>query len=103
MIDQNAASNLQNKLMSSEVKAIMSKVEMLHSHSTNEQLELAVAEIESLINAYTTRGVLDEGQVEEIEMSMNYIIQNHPARKDYQSSEDFDNMLEDTAVGSNDF
>jgi hypothetical protein len=89
--------------MSSEVKAIMSKVEMLHSHSTNEQLELAVAEIESLINAYTTRGVLDEGQVEEIEMSMNYIIQNHPARKDYQSSEDFDNMLEDTAVGSNDF
>lgn len=97
MIDQNAASNLQNKLMSSEVKAIMSKVEMLHSHSSNEQLELAVAEIESLINAYTTRGVLDEGQVEEIEISMNYIIQSHPARKDYQSSEDFDNMLEDTA------
>jgi MoxR-like ATPase len=97
MIDQNAASNLQNKLMSSEVKAVMSKVEMLHSHSTSEQLELAVAEIESLINAYTSRGVLDEGQVEEIEMSMQYIISNHPARKEYMSAEEFDNMLEDAA------
>jgi ribosomal protein S20 len=97
MIDQNAASNLQNKLMSSEVKAVMSKVEMLHSHSTSEQLELAVAEIESLINAYTSRGVLDEGQVEEIEMSMQYIISNHPARKEYMSAEEFDNMLEEAA------
>ena len=103
MIDQNAASNLQNKLMSSEVKAIMSKVEMLHSHSTNEQLELAVAEIESLVNAYTTRGVLDEGQVEEIELSMQYIIQNHPARKEYQTSEDFDNMIEEVVAESNPF
>ncbi len=103
MIDQNAASNLQNKLMSAEVKAVMSKVEMLHSHSTNEQLELAVAEIESLVNAYTTRGVLDQGQVEEIEMSMQYIIQNHPARKDYQSAEDFDNMLEDVVADTNPF
>jgi MoxR-like ATPase len=103
MIDQNAASNLQNKLMSSEVKAIMSKVEMLHSHSTNEQLELAVAEIESLVNAYTTRGVLDEGQVEEIEMSMQYIIQNHPARKEYQTSEEFDQMIEEVVAESNPF
>jgi MoxR-like ATPase len=95
MIGQTAGSELQNKLMSAEVKAVMSKVEMLHSHSSNEQLELAVAEIESLINAYTTRGVLDEGQVEEIEMSMQYIIQNHPARKDYQTSEEFDQMIEE--------
>lgn len=95
MIGQTAGSELQNKLMSAEVKAVMSKVEMLHSHSNNEQLELAVAEIESLINAYTTRGVLDEGQVEEIEMSMQYIIQNHPARRDYQTSEEFDQMIEE--------
>lgn len=103
MIDQNAASNLQNKLMSAEVKAVMNKVEMLHSYSTNEQLELAVAEVESLINAYTTRGVLDQGQVEEIELSMQYIIQNHPARKEYQSSEDFDNMLDGSVADVNAF
>ena len=81
MIDQSAGSELQNKLMSTEVKAVMSKVEMLHSYSTNEQLELAIAEIESLINAYTTRGVLDVSQVEEIELSMGYILENHPARE----------------------
>lgn len=93
MIDQTAGSELQNKLMSPEVKAVMSKVEMLHSHTTNEQLELAVGEIESLINAYTTRGVLDEAQVEEIELAMQYIMSSHPARKDYQSSEEFDQMM----------
>jgi ribosomal protein S20 len=96
MIGQTAGSELQNKLMSPEIKAVMSKVEMLHSHSNNEALELAVAEIESLINAYTSRGVMDQGQVEEIEMSMHYILQNHPARAEYQTSEEFDNMIEDT-------
>lgn len=94
MISQSAGSELQNKLMSAEVKVVMSKVEMLHSHSNNEALELAVAEIESLINTYASRGVMDEGQVNEIEMSMQYILQNHPARKEYQSSEEFDQMLE---------
>lgn len=98
MINQSAGSELQNKLMSPEIKAIMSKVEMLHSHSNNEALELAVAEIESLINAYATRGVLDQGQVEEIEMSMQYILENHPARADYQTSEEFDAMVEGAAV-----
>lgn len=94
MINQAAGSELQNKLMSAEVKAVMSKVEMLHSYGNNEALELAVAEIESMINAYTSRGVLDQGQVEEIELSMQYIMENHPARKDYVSAEEFDNMLD---------
>jgi MoxR-like ATPase len=95
MISQTAGSELQNKLMSPEIKAVMSKVEMLHSHSNNEALELAVAEIESLINTYASRGVMDQGQVEEIEMSMQYILQNHPARADYQTSEEFDSMIDD--------
>ena len=95
MIGQSAGSELQNKLMSPEVKAVMSKVEMLHSYNSNEQLELAVAEIESLVNTYTTRGIMDQTQVEEIEISMQYIIQNHPARKDYQTSEEFDNLVQE--------
>jgi MoxR-like ATPase len=93
MIGQTAGSELQNKLMSPEVKAVMSKVEMLRSHNTNESLELGIAEIESLINTYTSRGIMDESQVEEIEMSMQIILESHPARKDYQSSEEFDAML----------
>lgn len=81
MISQAAGSELQNKLMSPEVKAVMSKVEMLQSYSTNEQLEAAVTEIEGAINSYAARGVMDKGQVQEIELSITYILENHPARK----------------------
>jgi hypothetical protein len=79
--------------MSPEVKAVMSKVEMLHSYTTNDQLELAIAEIEGLINTYTSRNIMDEAQVEEIETSMNYLLQNHPARA--SKSEDFESLLND--------
>ena len=96
MINQSAGSELQNKLMSPEIKAVMSKVEMLHSHSNNEALEMAVAEIESLINTYASRGVMDNSQVEEIESTMQFILSNHPARADYQTAEEFDNAVEET-------
>lgn len=98
MISQSAASELNNKLISPEIKAVMSKVEMLHSHSNNEALELAVAEIESLINAYATRGVIDTGQVEEIEQTIQVILESHPARANYQTSEEFDTMIESDTI-----
>ena len=93
MIDQTAGSELQNKLMSPEVKAVMSKVEMLHSYQTNEQLELAIAEIEGLINTYAGRGIMDTGQVGEIELSMQYILQNHPARVDNVDSNQLEELM----------
>lgn len=93
MIDQTAGSELQNKLMSPEVKAVMSKVEMLHSYQTNAQLELAIAEIEGLINTYAGRGIMDAGQVGEIEVSMQYILQNHPARVDNVDSNELEEMM----------
>ena len=93
MISQTAGSELQNKLMSPEVKAVMSKVEMLHSYQTNEQLELAIAEIEGLVNTYATRGIMDSGQINEIEISMQYLLQNHPARVDNVSNNDLEEMM----------
>ena len=93
MIDQTAGSELQNKLMSPEVKAVMSKVEMLHSYQTNAQLELAIAEIEGLINTYASRGIMDVGQVGEIEVSMQYILQNHPARVDNVNTDDLEEVM----------
>jgi MoxR-like ATPase len=93
MIDQTAGSELQNKLMSPEVKAVMSKVEMLHSYQTNEQLELAIAEIEGLVNTYATRGIMDSGQINEIEISMQYILQNHPARVDNVDNGQLEEMM----------
>jgi MoxR-like ATPase len=93
MIGQSAGSELQNKLMSPEVKAIMSKVEMLKSHKTNAQLELAVAEIESLVNTYATRGQLDHSQVEEIEISMQYLLASHPARAEQELPSEFTEVV----------
>lgn len=93
MIGQTAGSELQNRLMSPEVKAVMSKVEMLHSYQTNEQLELAIAEIEGLVNAYATRGIMDSGQINEIEISMQYILQNHPARVETTSDSNLELMM----------
>ena len=61
------------------------------------KLELAIAEIEAGINAYTTRDIMDETQVTEIETTIDLILSTHPARKDYQSSEDFDNMMGELA------
>ncbi len=99
MINQSAGSTLQSKLLSTELKAVMSKVEMLNSHSTKDSLELAIAEIESLINVYTTRGSLDEGQVEDIELSMSYVIENHPVKLDkYSSIEEFEALVEENEV-----
>lgn len=98
MISQGAGSELQNKLMSPEVKAVMSKVEMLHSYTTNEELELSIADIESLINTYVSRNIMDETQVEEIEMSMQYILSNHPARS-VSSDVDFDAMMSEQVAG----
>ena len=97
MINQSAGSELQNKLMSPEVKAVMSKVEMLNSYTTNEQLELAIAEIEGLINTYTSRGIMDTLQVDELELSMQYILDNHPAREHATSSEFEELMAESSA------
>ena len=64
---------------------------------------MAIAEIESLINTYTSRGLMDEGQVEEVEMTMNFIIENHPARADFKVSDQFEaelNISEDVEATS---
>jgi MoxR-like ATPase len=103
MIDQTAGSELQNKLMSPEVKAVMSKVEMLHSYQTNEQLELAIAEIEGLVNTYATRGIMDSGQINEIEISMQYILQNHPARVDNVDNSQLEEMMSQIAESNSPF
>jgi hypothetical protein len=45
-----------------------------------------------MINTYTSRGIMDEGQVDEIELSMQYILQSHPARE-VQATQDFEAMM----------
>ncbi len=92
MIGSTAGSDLRNKLQSNEVRTVISKVEMLRSHNTSESLELAIAEIESLINAFASRGQMDEEQVLEIEHTMSIILQNHPAHKQPETTEEFKDL-----------
>jgi len=94
MIGPSAGTELSNKLHTAEHKAVMSKIDMMRSYSTNEQLELAVAEIESLINTYASRGILDETDIQEFETLIQVNLDQHPARVDYVSAEDFDKMLD---------
>jgi MoxR-like ATPase len=99
MINQTAGSELQNKLMNAEMKAVMSKVELLGSYNNSEQLELAIAEIESLINAYATRGQLDETQVQEIEMTMSYTLSTHPYYKSIRTEDaEFDMLVSNELI-----
>jgi len=98
MINSTAGSELSSKLMNAEMKAVVNKVEMLHSYTTSEQLELAIAEIESLINMFATRGQLDESQVMEIETSMSYILNNHPSYKNKLNSPEFDTLFVNTEI-----
>ena len=97
MINQSAGRELQNRLMSADVKAVMSKVDMLSSYTTNEQLELAIAEIEGLINTYTSRGIMDITQVDEVELSMQYILDNHPARE-HMTSTEFEELMSESSA-----
>ena len=78
MISQAAGSDLLNKLMSPEVKAILQKVEMLASYDNKESLEFTVAEIEGLVNTYANRNLIDEDQINEIEQTMQVILSQYP-------------------------
>jgi ribosomal protein S20 len=97
MVSQSAGSELQNKLITPEIKNVMSKVEMLITHSKPEALELAVAEIESLINTYTSKGIMDEDQVQEVEQTMTAILEKHPAHKKEMNSE-FEAIADDSIL-----
>ena len=94
MISQTAASELSNKLMSGELKVVMSKVDMLKSYKSSEQLEMAIGEIESLVSQYAAAGHLDEGQVNEIETTIQVILDSHPAAKDWSTTKEFQEVVE---------
>ena len=88
MINNSAGSELQNKLYSPEVKALMSKIEQLNTINTEEEMDKRLVEIEGLIAGYASQGRLDETQVNELEASVHYIIDNSPVKKRSQDIED---------------
>lgn len=93
MINNSAGSELQNKLYSPEVKALMSKIEQLNTINTEEEMDKRLVEIEGLIAGYASQGRLDETQVSELEASVHYIIDNSPVKK---RSQDIEDLLAET-------
>lgn len=78
MINNNAASELQNKLYSPEVKNILNRIETLQSYNSEDSLQQALVEIENLTAGYATNGTINQEDVEEIETTLSYVLEQHP-------------------------
>lgn len=99
MIGKTASNNLAQKLTSTEMKVIMNKIEFLKSHNDKRALDLAVAEIEMLIQGYATKDLLDEEQISEIETTLQYMLEQHPANNQGADIEDILEELMDVEQG----
>lgn len=88
MINKSASSELQAKLMSNEVKTIMNKIDMLQSYNDTASIDAAMEEIEALLTGYAATGKIDPSQVQEIELAINYVLENHPVRTKEKEIED---------------
>lgn len=99
MIGKTASNNLAQKLTSTEMKVIMNKIEFLKSFNERRALDLAVSEIEMLVQGYATKNLLDEEQIAEIETTLTYMLENHPANNAENDIEEVLEELMDIEVG----
>jgi len=88
MISNAAASDLQSRLYSQEVKNVLTKIETLQSYNSEETLNQALVEIEGLIAGYASQGKIDQVQVEEIEIALSYVLENHPYKDTSKDTEE---------------
>lgn len=91
MISSNAGSELQNKLMSPEVKNLLTKIDMLYSISDSALVDTHLLEIETLMKGYAAAGKIDDSQLGDIEGAINYVLENHPIK---QKEAEIENILE---------
>lgn len=96
MIGKSAASEVGNKLISPEMKSILSKIDMMKSYHDTEGVDTAIQELEIMITTFAAKGKLDEGQVQELEGVIQYTLDNHPAK---QKASEIESILEE-AFGS---
>lgn len=92
MIGKTASNTLAQKLTSTEMKVIMNKIEFLKSHNERRALDLAVSEIEMLVQGYAAKNLLDEDQISEIETTLQYMLENHPTNNE---ASDIEEVLEE--------
>jgi hypothetical protein len=78
MINNTSASDLQNKLYSTEIKHILNKIETLQSYNSQDALQQALVEIENLTSSYAANGTINQEDVNEIETTLSYVLEQHP-------------------------
>lgn len=88
MVGKSAGTKLSEKLTSTEMKVIMNKIEFLKSHSDKRALDLAVAEIEMLTQGYASKNLLDQEQIGELQTTLQYMLDKHPANNQGDVAED---------------
>lgn len=77
MINNTSASDLQNKLYSTEIKHILNKIETLQSYNSQDALQQALVEIENLTSSYAANGTINQEDVNEIETTLSYVLEQH--------------------------
>lgn len=77
MINMQAASDLQNKLVSPDMKAVMSRIETLFTCSTKAAVLTKLAELEALLESYAKSKKLDKDQVDEASDRISQILSEH--------------------------
>lgn len=82
MIGSTAGSELQSKLMPSEVRSLMSKIEILRTVTDPDGIEAHLSEIEALLRGYMSNGKIDEDQAAGIEEAIAYVLSEHPLKEE---------------------
>lgn len=99
MIGKTAGTKLGEKLTSTEMKVIFNKIEFLKSHNDKRNLDLAVAEIEMLVQGYSSKNLLDTEQIDELQTTLQYMLNNHPANNQGEVDEEILEELMDVEEG----
>lgn len=97
MLGKSAGSELQSKLMTPEVRMVISKVEMLQSYNDSPSIDIALKEIEDMITGYAAAGSIDEDQVKEIDTTISYVLEHHPVKI---KEREIDNVLNEIDLDS---
>lgn len=87
MIGKSAGTKLGEKLTSTEMKVIFNKIEFLKSYNEKRQLDLAVAEIEMMVQGYASKNLLDQEQIDELQTTLQYMLNSHPANNQDETDE----------------
>lgn len=73
-----AASTLRDLLINQQMKSLLSKIELLGTYKTKDDVNSAIQDIEVYVNTYHTEGHLDADNIEELGNLIADAIEKHP-------------------------